>query len=216
MPIEDPFDIRRLAALAGANASVDAIRVDQIAGIACDTPRPLSRPIPAAALVASIDALVVLATLGAVVVGGNLDRMPSGLSEFLAIRVTLKNVVLVASLMVGTSLTFHLVGLYDATRLRRWSQEAWRVLAGSLAVTAIATIVPLTSRSGAVGISSLLIFGACTAGGLLLVRSARARWARSANQRRRAIIVGTGPQGLRILRELCADFLTPYRDRRLR
>jgi exopolysaccharide biosynthesis polyprenyl glycosylphosphotransferase len=208
--IGNPFDIRRLAALAGANASVEALRVDQIAGGLCDAPRPPARPIPAVTLVAGIDVLIVLSTLGAVVVVGNLDRMPSGLNEFLAIRVTLKNVVLVASLMVGALLTFYLVGLYDATRLRRWGQEAWRVLAGSLAVTAVATIVPLTSRSGAVGIPALLIFGACTAGGLLLVRGARARWACGATQRRRAIIVGTGPQGLRIFRELCADFLTPY------
>ena len=113
--IGQPFDLRRLAALAGANASVDASHLDPIAGDAWDAPRPPGRAIPAVTLVASIDVLIVLATLGAVVVGGNLDRMPSGLDEFLAIRVTLKNIVLVAFLTVGAPLTFHLLGLYDAS-----------------------------------------------------------------------------------------------------
>ena len=146
----------------------------------------------------------------AIFVGVNLDRMPNGLDEFLAMRVTLKNVLVMASLAAGVVIIFRWAGLYDASRLRRRSEEARRVLLGTTAIAALAIIVPLTSHSDTTDHWSLLLFWAVTFAALVVARSLRATLTRGARQRRRVIIVGTGPQGLRIYRELCADLLTPY------
>jgi exopolysaccharide biosynthesis polyprenyl glycosylphosphotransferase len=167
------------------------------------------RPLPAMRLVAAIDVATVLLTFFGVIVGVNLSRMPDGLDSFLAIRVTLKNVLIVAYLTAGARMAFRAAGLYDASRVRRWSQEARRVLLATILVTAIATIVPLTSQSGAVDYWSLLWFWAGTTAILLVTRGVRARLARATRERRRVVIVGTGPLALRIYRELSADVLTP-------
>ena len=51
------------------------------------TPRPaLTRRIPAAGLVATIDVLIVVAGFVAMIVGINIDHMPDGLDAFLALR----------------------------------------------------------------------------------------------------------------------------------
>jgi len=170
----------------------------------------VSRPIPAARLVAAIDVGVVLATFLAVIVGINVDRMPNGLDGFLAIRVTLKNMLITGALIAGVLVAFRAVGLYDAWRLRRWAEEVRRLFAGTALVTALAMIVPLTSHSGAVNQWSLLLFWAGTFAALVLTRGIRASLAGSVRERCRVVIVGTGPRGLRIYRELCADVLSAY------
>src|SRR5918992_4624797 len=109
-----------------------------------------TRPIPVERLIAAIDVTTVLLTFLIVLVGVNLGRMADGLDSFLAIRVTMKNVLIVLYLTVGTLIAFRAAGLYDASRLRRWSDEARRVVVATTMVTAIATIAPLTSQSGAV------------------------------------------------------------------
>jgi exopolysaccharide biosynthesis polyprenyl glycosylphosphotransferase len=167
------------------------------------------RPIPVMRLVAVIDVATILLTFFGVIVGVNLSRMPDGLDGFLAIRVTVKNVLIVLYLTAGSLMAFRAAGLYDASRLRRWSGEARRVVLATALVTAIATIVPLTSQSGAVDFWSLLWFWAGTTAVLLMTRGVRARLAQATRERRRVVIVGTGPLALRIYRELTADVLTP-------
>jgi exopolysaccharide biosynthesis polyprenyl glycosylphosphotransferase len=173
-----------------------------------ETPAP-TRPIPVVRLVAAIDVATVLVTFLIVLVGVNLGRMADGLDSFLAIRVTMKNVLIVLCLTLGTLMVFRAVSLYDASRLRRWSDEARRVLLAATLVTAIATIAPLTSLSGAIDYWALLWFWAGTTAALLVTRGIRSRLARATRERRRVMIVGTGPLALRIYRELCADVLTP-------
>ena len=168
-----------------------------------------ARPIPAMRLVAAIDVATILLTFLSVLVGVNLGRMADGLDSFLAIRVTLKNVLVVGYLTAGALTVFRAVGLYDASRLRRWWHEAHRVLLATTLITTIATIAPLTSQSGAVDWWALLWFWAGTTAALLVTRGVRSQLARATRERRRVIIVGTGPLALRIYRELCADVLTP-------
>jgi exopolysaccharide biosynthesis polyprenyl glycosylphosphotransferase len=168
-----------------------------------------SRPIPVVRLVAAIDVVTILLTFLIVLVGVNFDRMTDGLDSFLAIRVTMKNVLIVLYLTAGALLAFRAAGLYDASRLRRWSDEARRVVLATTVITAIATIAPLTSLSGAIDYWALLWFWAGTTAALLVTRGVRSRLAWAARERRRVIVVGTGPLALRLYRELCSDLLTP-------
>ncbi|MGH9161026.1 MAG: sugar transferase [Vicinamibacteraceae bacterium] len=167
------------------------------------------RLIPAPRLVAAIDVALVLATFFSVVVGVNLDHMPHGLEQFLAVRVTVKSVLLVACLIAGVLLVFRRARLYDAHSVRRRRDEARRVLLATSAVTVMATIVPLTSRSGAVDGWSLLVFWGASSAALMIARGTRAKLAGNV-ERRRVIVVGTGRHAIAAFRELCADVFQRY------
>jgi exopolysaccharide biosynthesis polyprenyl glycosylphosphotransferase len=170
----------------------------------------IPRTIPAVRLVATSDVAIVLVAFFAIFLGVNLGRMPNGLDAFLAMRVTVKNLLVIASLAAGVLTTFRWVGLYDASRLRRRADEVRRVLVGTAAITVLSVIVPLTSHSNTIERWSLLLFWLVSSCALVLARSLRATLTPGARERRRVIIVGTGPLGLRIYRELCADLITPY------
>jgi exopolysaccharide biosynthesis polyprenyl glycosylphosphotransferase len=169
-----------------------------------------ARPIPAAQLVAAIDVVIVLASFFAMVIGINVDRMPNGLDDFLALRITVKNVLVITGFAVTLGVLFRWGGLYDASRVRRWTDEVRRILIVSVPITGVAAVVPLTGQStGPVDNPSLLLFWAGTVTALVVARRIRASVVRGP-ERRRAIIVGTGPLALRIHQELCSDVLTSY------
>ena len=176
-------------------------------------PRPASSVpsrIPGWRFVAAVDVSLVTSALIAVLVATNGDRMPHGLDEFLSMRVTLKNVILLAVFMASTFAVFIFVGLYDAPRLRSWGDEMRRALAGVTLATAVADIVPLTSTSGAFVASSLLRFWLVAAASLAVARTLRPHAPGGRRERRRVLIVGTGRQALRIHRELFADRSAQY------
>jgi exopolysaccharide biosynthesis polyprenyl glycosylphosphotransferase len=176
------------------------------------TPRSSThRPIPAAGVVAIVDVLIVLSAFLAMIIGINLDYMPAGLDAFLALRFTVKNVIVVSAFVAGTVFVLHCAGLYDAWRVRRWGDEVRRLLTATIGITAIAAIMVLTGQSRvAVDGVSIGLFAAMTLLALMAFRGLRARLTHDA-LRRRVIIIGTGPRAVRIYRALSADFLTPYR-----
>jgi exopolysaccharide biosynthesis polyprenyl glycosylphosphotransferase len=171
---------------------------------------PPSREIPAARLVATIDVLVVLATFLAVIVGVNVDRMPDGFDEFLAIRITVKNVLVLGGMILAVPAVFRWAGLYEAIRVRRWADEVRRLVVGSTGVTTLAMVVPATSHSDNLNFWSLLPFWAGSFVVLVVARSVRGRLSSSTRDRRRVIIVGTGPRAIRIYRQVCSDVLASY------
>jgi exopolysaccharide biosynthesis polyprenyl glycosylphosphotransferase len=175
-------------------------------------PPPVTRPpIPAARLVATLDVLIVLSLFVALIIGINLDYMPDGLDAFLALRFTVKNAIVVGGFVAAIAFACHLVGLYNALRVRRWRDEVKRVLMATIAITVIAAVAPLAGQSNAsVDRLSLLLFSVVTFAALTTFHALRARLTYD-TQRRRAIIIGTGPRALRIYRALSADVLTPYR-----
>ena len=174
-------------------------------------PRPaIARPIPAARLVATIDVLIVLSIFVAMLIEINLDYMPDGLDGFLALRFTVKNTIVVAGFVTAIALVFHAAGLYNALRVRRWGDEVRRIFVATIAVSAIAAVVPMAGQSNtSVDRLSLLLFAVVTFVTLAAFHGLRARLINDV-QRRRAIIIGTGPRALRIYRALSADVLTPY------
>jgi exopolysaccharide biosynthesis polyprenyl glycosylphosphotransferase len=176
------------------------------------TPRPeLTRRIPAAGLVAIVDILIVLAVFVAMIIGINLDQMPDGVDAFLALRFTVKNVIVVAGFVASIALVFRGVGLYNASRVRRWRDMVRRLVLATIAITVLAAVVPLAGRTKApVDRVSLMLFATVTFVALSAFHGLRARLAQDV-RRRRAIIIGTGPRALRIYRALSSDVLTPYR-----
>jgi len=196
-------------ALGGGGATLD----DTPSGLIEATPRraTLPCPIPAARLVASVDVVIVLAIFFALIIGINVDRMPNGLDEFLALRITVKNVLVVSSFAIGIAMLMRAFGLYDAFRVRRWSDEVRRVALATIPITGLAAIVPLTGRSnGPIDRLLLLLFFGATFVALVAARGIRKRLSHDP-QRRSALIIGTGPRALRIYRELCSNVLTSYR-----
>src|SRR5215210_3452361 len=66
------------------------------------------RPIAAGKLIAALETLIALGTLAGVLIVTNLHAMPQGLDNFLSMRVTLRNVLLLAMLAVGWPLIFRM------------------------------------------------------------------------------------------------------------
>src|SRR5262245_27975692 len=174
-------------------------------------PRPATpRPIPAARVVATLDVLIVLSLFVALIIGINLDHMPDGLDGFLALRFTVKNVIVVGGFVAAIALVCHTVGLYNALRVRRWGDEVKRVLMATIAISVLAALAPLAGRSNAtVDRLSLLLFAIVTFAALTTFHALRASFTHDA-QRHRAPIIGTGRRALRIYQALSVDVLTPY------
>ena len=60
---------------------------------------------------AFVNAAVVLLNLVGVLIAVNWNRMPSGLADFLAMRITVKNLILIAVCLTGGAITFQAFGL---------------------------------------------------------------------------------------------------------
>ena len=153
------------------------------------------------------DTLVALGVLAAVLVGGNLDTMPRGLEEFLAIRLSLKNVVLLAAFGLAWPSVLSLCGLYAPERLREGKGEWPRLALASAFGCVLAMAFPLTSRSGAVRPEDALFFALAVAPATAVLRAAvRAGHRASRGTRRRQIVlVGSGPLAARVYEELQSD-----------
>jgi exopolysaccharide biosynthesis polyprenyl glycosylphosphotransferase len=153
------------------------------------------------------DALLAICVLAGVVIATNLDHMPNGLDEFLAIRLTVKNALLITGFAWAWPFVLSLCGLYIPTRLRTGHGEWPRlVLAGAIGCT-LASVFPLTSESGLVGPVHALLFGAAVVpiSGLLrvLVRAVSAN--RHPERRRHVLLVGSGKLAARLYRRLLSD-----------
>ena len=179
-------------------------------------PAPRARPAPP--VTATIPALpgtgwlVADAGLGVVVLVlaltiGNADLMPRGLKEFLAVRVSLKNVLLLTAFGLAWPIVLWACGLYQPGRLRDGRGEWPRLLAASLIAGLLAMIFPLTSQSGAAQPVHAFLFAMLIAPSAATARN----WARAAQQvrrrapARRTLIVGSGPIAAEVYRGFDAN-----------
>ena len=150
------------------------------------------------------DATLAVAVLVGVVTASNLDRMPLGLEEFLSIRLSIKNALLLGVFAWGWPWVLALCGLYDPTRLRTGRGEWPRLIVAGGVGGALAMIFPLSSASGAVKPIHALVFAVAVApvAGAARVLSRRVRaWSRSGAPRN-VVIVGSGRMACAGYREL--------------
>ena len=154
--------------------------------------------------------LAVAALMGAFLFA-NLGRMPAGMQEFLEIRLTLRNLLLLGGFALSWRILCELVGLYDPRKIRRLSAEVRRVVLVCLAGTATALTFPVISRTGAFTLSAVLSFGAAACAGLLLLRLIlRTVTATGAPAVRDILIVGSGPRAWRAYLDLQGDPHGPH------
>lgn len=152
------------------------------------------------------DAAAVLGALIAALIVSNIGAMPSGLGDFLAIRLSVKNLLLLSSFIVLWRAICSLCGLYDWRRIADPRAECARVIVASLLTCVAALGFPLTSVKGAFSYGTLLIFGIGTTLGLLALRGTlRLALAARRKPAKTVLIVGSGPLAVDVTDRLRAD-----------
>jgi exopolysaccharide biosynthesis polyprenyl glycosylphosphotransferase len=153
------------------------------------------------------DAMVALAVLAAVLVAGNLGNMPRGVPEFLAVRVSIKHILLVAAFAWIWPRMLLICGLYAPDRLRTGAGEWPRLAVAGVVGGLLALVFVLTSQSGAVAPLHALAFGVLVApaAGMLRVAGRVANRKRASAPQRQVVMVGSGPLAQRMYRQLLAD-----------
>ena len=152
---------------------------------------------------ASDPTVAVAALVGAFLVD-NIGHMPGGLADFLAIRLTVKTVLLLAFFGILWRLVFGACGLYRWEHIRSVRSESWRIAAACTLAAGAALVFPLTTVSGAFEYHTVLNFWACT---LLAVPAARLGMHVVASRTnlediREVVIVGRGPRAVKLWHQL--------------
>ncbi len=170
------------------------------------SPRPVSMPAPWWRVV---DALLAVSILAGVVIAGNLDgpRIPNRFEALLAIRVSIKNVLLLTAFGLVWPYVLSVCGLYSPARLRSGRDDWPRLLLASAIGVTLAMVFPLLSRSGAFRPQHVFVFGVAVLLSTAALRGTirAAHRARQGNRQRQIVIVGSGPIAARMYRELQAD-----------
>jgi len=131
------------------------------------------------------------------------NHMPAGLQEFLEIRLTVKNLLLVLGYAVVWRMICVLCGLYDERRTRDPRLEALRVVAAVTAASAVASIFPLISVTGAFGHLAVLYFWIGSTASMLLLRAGlRVLLTAPRPRTHDVLIVGSGPRALGVFYRL--------------
>jgi exopolysaccharide biosynthesis polyprenyl glycosylphosphotransferase len=160
------------------------------------------------------DTLVACVVFLLVFVLTNLGDLPrGGVESFLAMRVTMKNLLLVTAFIVLWQMIFTMLGLYSGRRVASWTDE---FLAVGIAVTlasAAAAVVPLAGLSGAFGFTAVLLFWLVATLTVFVEREVVRSIARQGlriSRMRQVIIVGSGPRAYTAYRNVCDHPETGY------
>ena len=151
------------------------------------------------------DLVVAVIALIAAFMVTNVGRMPQGFAEFLALRLTVKNLVLLLAFAGAWRIICWGCGLYRWKLVQRRRDEAARVLLASALGGAVALVFAAISLTGAFQVITVLVWVVANAAAMLLVRrSLHGLIDVDGDTRRNVLIVGTGPRGLLLGRELAA------------
>ena len=156
-----------------------------------------------------LDAGVAFVCLLVVLVITNSEEMPQGLNNFLSMRITLRNVLLVALLMGVWRFAFQVCGLYSVRGLRSHGGERLRVILACSAGSIIALALPALTVGNGLRPGNLVYFFLATTIGTLVLREGRRAISRSGGPRR-ILIVGTGMRALALWRTLERDQTGEY------
>lgn len=153
------------------------------------------------------DAVLALGLLAGLLIVTNLDHMPRGLEGFLAIRLSLKNVLFLTVFAWAWPSVLTLCGLYSPNRLRTGEGEWPRLLLAGAIGCVLALVFPLTSRSGLVTPVHALLFGVAVvpATGLLRISVRADERNRRRARPRHVVLVGSGPLTAQLFRQVMSD-----------
>ncbi len=145
----------------------------------------------------------------AVLLGGflaaNPGRTPAGLEQFLEIRLTVKNLMLVTGFAVAWRLVCVMIGLYDRKLIANRRAEAVRVLIAVTVGAAVASIFPIISVTRAFSALAILYYWVGSVVCMLLLRAGiRALLSPQSIKVQDVLIVGSGRRALRLYHDLRA------------
>jgi len=153
-----------------------------------------------------LDIAVVLTTMFGVFLLMNADHPGAkGVQAFLQMRITVKNVLLLALFGVSMQVSLSAFGLYEERRFADPRKYVSRLIGACLVGMAPVVLFPLASHTGAFGLLTVGYFILATVAALLVLRgviwiAAAAPSARV--EERQVLIVGSGPRALRLYHEL--------------
>jgi exopolysaccharide biosynthesis polyprenyl glycosylphosphotransferase len=155
---------------------------------------------------AAVSAAVVLLVLAGVFIGFNWGQMPNGLGGFLAIRITIKNLLIGLLCLVGGASAFYSFGLTERAANDSFWTELVKVVKASSVTAVVALLFPLTSQANAFDDRTIYIFlpvaiMACMIG-RLAARACTERLTDSLDGPHSLIIVGSGPRALRLYNQV--------------
>jgi exopolysaccharide biosynthesis polyprenyl glycosylphosphotransferase len=132
--------------------------------------------------------------------------MPKGLADFLAMRVTIKNLLVIAISLIGGSITFHAFRLTFPAPRASFRDELARIVKACTVAGLFALLFPLTSHSNAFTPWIALYFLptaiiACVCG-RLVARICTPPLAKALAGQRELIVVGSGPGAVRLSRQV--------------
>jgi exopolysaccharide biosynthesis polyprenyl glycosylphosphotransferase len=154
----------------------------------------------------AVDAFVAVATLiAAFVITSLAQHQQMGIAEFLTVRISVKNVLLIVVLAYCWVALFRSFGLYDVRRLMTWEEEMLRVIGACLLGALVALIFPFTSVSHAFRLDTTALFFVGVTVNTFIVRRVGHMLTERASTGgvRNLIIVGSGPRAQRAYREMC-------------
>lgn len=158
------------------------------------------------------DSVLGVGLLLAAFLATNLDRMPQGVNDFLSMRLTLKNVLLVGLFTVGWRGICTVCGLYQYRRVYRAGEEAGRIIAAVALGSGAALVLPAISVTGAFQPVAILYFFLVVMFMLLLTRVvARQTLPRTQLDTRHVLVVGSGRRAVEAYQELRRNEEKPYR-----
>jgi exopolysaccharide biosynthesis polyprenyl glycosylphosphotransferase len=177
--------------------------------IAVQPPVRIAPPVPAARLVAVADVILLISVLIAAFADPSSSGWPSNPRSLLTARVHVYDTLLLIALAGVAFAVLDAAGLYDASRLRRWQDEVGRVLLATGVIALSAGTVVGLGHGRAADLAAVTRVWLFSFAALAVARTIRARLARPLGYTR-VLIVGSGPQAIRICRELSADPRTRY------
>jgi exopolysaccharide biosynthesis polyprenyl glycosylphosphotransferase len=154
----------------------------------------------------AIETPVAVALLLTVFILSNVSRFPNGFHDFLGLRITVKNLLLVSGFVLTWRLTAGFLSLYTWDQIRLRKAEAIRVWTLCTIVSAGALVFPAISVTGAFRYSTVLWFWVLSIPMLLALRALlRSVSASNVAPVREVLIVGSGPRALSVYQRLEED-----------
>jgi exopolysaccharide biosynthesis polyprenyl glycosylphosphotransferase len=158
------------------------------------------------------DTVVVVSLLLLVFIVTNVGDMSGGIRDFLALRITVKNLLFLVVFAVVWRALSVATGLHGVEDIRDRQGEPLRVILACTLVSGVALSFPTMSVTGAFQYSAIFYFWLSSIVGILVLRTLiRAMVPRSQpGTTSDALIVGTGPRAQRLYQELVASGETKY------
>jgi len=168
------------------------------------------RPIRGAVKVAVMDTAVAIAVLGMVTLAPHFDAMPDGLEAALSMRITVRNLLLLAVIAGAWPLMLWAWGLYHVSRLRAGRDEIRAVCAACATGTLLVACIGTLTVSGGLLISYYIWFWLATTAATVIVRlTRRALAARTLRKRlTRVLVVGSSARAVQMWATLSSDTTT--------